>query len=123
MMIETVVFREKHLGISRKRVGLSVGNLIVVPDYRKNNGIYFIYSQVSLSKFFKVRISGKDFAIKIAKFLDNLYGEYLLLSHEIPDADVIALARYSVPGGLIIENIHNSEIILTEDLWTHLMTS
>ena len=112
-MTKTVLFKEKRLGIIRTRVGLEVGNLIVVPD----NGFYYIYSQVSCSEFFKVAIPDKEFAIKIAKFLDNLYGECLLLSHEIPDADVIALARYSVPGGLIIEDMHKNEIVLTEDLW------
>ena len=105
-MTDTIVFREYNLGISRKRIGIPVGNLVIVPEYMQNNDMWHIYSLISCSKFFNPKIQGRENAIKIAELLNEIYGEYILISKAWPEADIISISRYSVRFGRKIAAIH-----------------
>ena len=113
-MDKIVYFRENHLGISRQRIGLQIGNLSVVPEYRQKNGIWNVYSLISLSRFFKPGLQGKQFAINLAKFFNQIYGDYILIPKAWKEADVIQLARYSVDAGMKIFALHELDDVLDE---------
>ena len=113
-MDKIVSFREDCLGISRERGGYKIGNLVVVPDYKQDNDVYYIYSLISLSRFFKPGLQGKQFAINLAKFFNQIYGDYILIPKAWKEADVIQLARYSIDLGMKIFALHELDTVLDE---------
>lgn len=91
IQMKIVKFRSNEFGISKNLIGIQVGNLVVVPDW-------YIYSLISKSKFFKPKLN-KETALQLAEKFNHIYGDYLYISQTWIGADVINLARYSVPEG------------------------
>ena len=120
-MSKIVHFRETYLGISRQRIGLQFENLAIVPEYKQDNGTWNIYSLISLSRFFKPGIQGKQLAIKIAKLFNQIYGDYILIPKAWPEADVIQLARYSVDNGMKVYALHELDTVLDETYFMEIL--
>ena len=85
-------FRETN--IPKTRRAALVGNyLAVVPNqvFRLDNGLPML----------DVKFATLEDAVKFAEWISNIFSEYFVIWEEYPDADIFAMAKWSVPNGLM----------------------
>jgi len=90
-----VTFKDKTTNMRTTRRGIKIGqHLAVVPGwqiYRIKKGIPII----------PTRFATIEDALKVAKWIDHVYKKYFIL-WELGDINIFALAKWSVPNGLVI---------------------
>jgi hypothetical protein len=91
------------IGVRNKKVGMQVGNYLAISYIGSDHQDLGIFSLITGKLFIKARFQSMEHAQAVAEMLDKKYGEFMPILQDYPDADIIRLARWSVPDGLKID--------------------
>lgn len=98
---EWVEFFDCRTNVRDKKSGAKVGRYLAVSGY---NNQWKIYEVLGGMPVLDTWVSNLDDAVKIAQYIDKQYGDYLGIYGIWLKADVVGIARLSVPEGEIIYN-------------------
>lgn len=103
-----IEFREVCTGgCRRKRRGIAVGDYLAVanttPSYLPNDGCYSIFNLLNGKPLISLKLASLEDALQLAIMLNNLLKDYIIISQEYPDLDLVTLTQWSIPNGLIWE--------------------
>jgi hypothetical protein len=90
-------------GVSKKKSGMLIGNYLVIGYIGSSHQELGIFSIITGRLFIKAKFQSMEHAQDVAGFLDAKYEQFMPILQDYPDADIIRLARWSVPDGLKID--------------------
>ena len=90
-------------GVSKKKTGMQVGNYLVIGYIGSDHQDLGIFSLITGKLFIKARFQSMEHAQDVAEFLDKKYEQFMPILQDYPDADIVSLARWTVPDGLKID--------------------
>ena len=102
LQYEWLSFYDNRTNVKEKRSGAKVGRYLACTGYKDKWRIYEVLGGIPISECW---ICSLDDAVKIAQYIDNAYGDYLGIYGIWLKADVVGIARLSVPNG---EKIYNA---------------
>lgn len=116
--MEIVSFRRDEGTLKTTARGVKIGKYMAIADNTRGGRWYKIFNLISGRPVIDVRFKSQTDATEVAKWLDNLFGEYFPLWENYPDADVFSLAKWSVSSGLqVYETLQGlPEISTLEDV-------
>jgi hypothetical protein len=98
---EWVSFCDCRTNVREKRSGARIGDYLAISGFDNK---WLIFSTLGGRPVINACISSLQDAEKIAKFINKSFGDYLGIYELWPNADVIGIARLSVPNGELIYN-------------------
>jgi len=100
---EKVRFIDHSTNEHRKKQAFRVGeHLLVSYIGDADRDRYQIFKTVNGKPLFPAVFTTHIDAIQFAEYINSVYGEYLLLLYNYPDADIFGLAKWSVRNGIRI---------------------
>ena len=84
---------KKGAVVITKHLAVSLSNRVL------DDGTYKVYLISTNLPLIECRIADYESACNLARWIEDVYGEYLEIYETCPDWDVLAIARLSVPNG------------------------
>jgi hypothetical protein len=99
--MEKITFRKLEYHVTKKALGFKVGKLVVSPS--GNN--WKIYELETGRPFVPFSLVNQQDAVEVAKWLNGIYKDYLVLLQEYEPEQVIVMTQLTVPYGQVIKHI------------------
>jgi len=96
---EIVAFQDTTSNQRIKRQGLKIGQYLVVAGAEKQRRIFRLKQGVPL---IEVLFTELEDAVRVAEWLDSLFGDYWQIWDTYPELDVFSLLKWTVSDGIKI---------------------
>jgi len=94
--------------------GILVGEYFVVSYSLSNKEKYQIYKLHNGKLFISTEFSNLDDTVEFAQWINDTYKDFLCIWSSYPDADIIALSKWSVKNGIrifeLLNEIQNKQV-------------
>ena len=102
---EIVPFVDNSTNTKLKKKAFRIGQYLLVSYVGTKENTFQIFKAINGKPLFSAVFINKHDAIEFAEFIDKAYQDYLLLLEDYPDANIFALAKWSVKNGIKIYEI------------------
>jgi hypothetical protein len=100
--IQYVDFKKNVAGQKVKGRGIPIGNHLIVSYAFGSENTYQIYKAHDGKLFISTIFTNCEDCVEIARWFADSYDEYMDIWQSYPDADIIALTKWSVHNGIKI---------------------
>ena len=92
-------------GLKQKRVGIRIGEYLVVCYTSKQDKTYRIFNTITGRPLIKTRFIKLEDAVALARKISDTVGEYFYMNIDYPQLDMVEVSRWSTNGGVELSNL------------------
>lgn len=117
-----VPFRQKINGVTLRRKGYQIGDVLVVSTTDNSSDLWSIFNVLTLTTVIPNQFVNFSDALKVAELMRDIFGELWLINVEWPELDILRCGQWTVENGhgiqlfLALSSLAKQDIITLSDV-------